>query len=107
MEVDTDLRERAAAQRVLSSLADWEPGAVRALAVAVGLAERPLCEFSQPLDYLADVLEHPELTGDLANLRMRRSLRLMARHPRLPELLERLEGADGAPWGQLRAALGG
>jgi hypothetical protein len=63
--------------------------------------------FSQPLDYLADVLEHPELTGDLANLRMRRSLRLMARHPRLPELLERLEGADGAPWGQLRAALGG
>jgi hypothetical protein len=31
----------------------------------------------------------------------------MRRHPRLPELLERLEDADGAPWPQLRDALVG
>jgi len=46
---------------VLSSLAHWEPGAVAAPAVAVGLAKPS--ELAQGLHYLVDVLEHPEVSG--------------------------------------------
>ena len=78
---------------------------MRSLSVSVALAEPPLRQLAQPLSYLSDVLADPALSGDLARLSMRRALRLMARHPDLDELLDRLEGAGDAPWPQLRAAL--
>jgi hypothetical protein len=62
-------------------------------------------EFSQPLDYLADVLDDPALSGGLARLSMRRALRIAKRHRGCGELLERLEGVDEPPWPELHAAL--
>ena len=78
---------------------------MRSLAVSVALAEPPLREFAQPLDYLADALSDPALSGDLARLAMKRALRLARRDPRCGELLERLEGVAEPPWPEVRAAL--
>ena len=93
--------------RIFASLASWHPSAVRSLSTTLALSEPPLRAFSQPLDYLADALADPALSGDLARLSMRRALRLTVRHPRCGELLERLEGVDEPPWPEVRAALAG
>ena len=93
--------------RVLRSLGDWHPAAVRSLAVSVGMAEEPLRGFGQALDYFSDALSDPAISGDLARLSMRRALRLAGRHPRCGEVLERLEGVAEPPWPQVRAALAG
>ena len=105
MEVVDPLERDAGAQRVLGSLSDWEPGAVRALSVALEMAEPPIRELSRPLDYLSDVLADPTLSGGLARLSMRRALRRIRQRRDVEVLLERLEGVDEAPWQELRAAL--
>jgi hypothetical protein len=93
----------AVEDNVLQSVSDWDASAVRALSVALAWSAEPLRLFARPLDYWADVLDDPSLSGDLARLSMRRALRLAG--PHRGELLERLEGADLPPWVALRAAL--
>jgi hypothetical protein len=91
--------------RIFRSLSQWQPGAVRSLAVSLAWADEPLAGFSLAFDYLSDALDDPSLSGDLARLAGRRALRLARHHSRRDELLERLEGVDEAPWPQVRAAL--
>jgi hypothetical protein len=95
----------AVEDNVLQSVSDWDASAVRALSVALAWSAEPLRLFARPLDYWADVLDDPSLSGDLARLSMRRALRIAKCHRGCGELLERLEGVTEPPWPEVRAAL--
>ena len=87
-------------------MGDIDATALETLAQGLRLAGAPLCELGQPLAYLAHALEDGDAAGDgLAVLSMSRTLRLMSAHPDCPDLIDRLEALDGAPWPQIRAAL--
>jgi hypothetical protein len=104
--VNDDLdRRKQLARDVLRSLDGIEASAIRMLAGGLSLVPAPLNELAQPLDYHADAVEHEDVSGDLATLRTARALRLIARHPECPELIERLEGLDAPLWASLRGAL--
>lgn len=92
------------ADEVFASIDGTPPAALRLLCYA--LRGGPLAGFGWALDCYADVLEYPEVTGELARLKLAGALR-EAQHPpeELDELLERLDGITEPPWPALRKAL--
>jgi hypothetical protein len=94
------------ANRIFASLDDVPPAAVRILALALTLANRPLADLGQAFDYWADHREDPAvISGDLARLRLSRAIRTTTRNPECERLLERLEGVSEPPWPEIREAL--
>jgi hypothetical protein len=63
---------------VLATLDGAPPQLVRTFAAGLRLSPGPAALFAQPVAYYADVLEHEDVSGALANLAMRRALRKAA-----------------------------
>jgi hypothetical protein len=96
---------RAVARSVFASLDGTPPLALRMFSKALALSGGPLGAVAESFDSFADSVEFANVTGDLAELELAHGLRFAARHPGLPDLLDRLEGVESPPWPQLAAAL--
>jgi hypothetical protein len=87
---------------VFDALDGAKPEALRTLAGLLRLAGGSPGLFATPVDAYADVVEEPSLTGSLANLAMRRALRLAADDR---AFVARLEHAYEPFWRAVRVAI--
>lgn len=99
------LEARTRLAREVFDALDVSAPALRLIAGTLAAAGGPLAQFADALDFHADVLEDPAVSGTLATLRLARDLRVVASRPDAGELLERLDGLEQPPWPELRAAL--
>lgn len=92
---------RRLARDVLRSLDGVPTWTLRMLASAVAMSAPPIDKFASAFDAQANTVEGGH-EGVLAEFQMAVALGSVARHP---EVLDRLEGLEVAPWCQIRSAL--
>jgi hypothetical protein len=91
------------ADAVLAALGEGSAQSVRRLALGLTIAGGPLSGLGRALDSHADALEFDDVSGQLANLAMRRAVRRAALYD--GELVVQLEDAREGFWRAVREAI--